>query len=162
MGRHAADLPPEDIPKAIMWVWIARMSTIVSFCFCKLSIAWMLLRISSIKRKYRYILYSSMIVNVGVSIIWLIMTIKCVPAHANWLGEEPGDKCIPGHVTTNHAYFAGGEYLQSLPSFLTDVLTDMCIQRPIRPSIFCTPSSLSLLFGTSSSARAPASVSPAC
>jgi hypothetical protein len=123
MGRHAADLPPEDIPKAIMWVWIARMSTIVSFCFCKLSIAWMLLRISSIKRKYRYILYSSMVVNVCVSIIWLIMTIKCVPAHANWLGEEPGDKCIPGKVTTNHAYFAGGECLQFTP-VLDGSLTD--------------------------------------
>ena len=74
------------------------------------------MRIASIKRPYRYLLYGSMVVNVCVSIIWFIMTVKCVPASANWLGEQPGDTCIPGIVTVQHAYWAGGEF--SIPSSL--------------------------------------------
>jgi hypothetical protein len=110
MGRRSADLDPSNIPKALMWVWIARLSTIISFCFAKLSIACLLMRIASIKRKYRFVLYGSMVVNVCVSIVWFVMTVKCVPASANWLGEKEGDTCIPGVVTVNHAYFAGGEF----------------------------------------------------
>lgn len=108
MGQHIGTLSGDHITKALMWVWVARLSTIVSFCLVKLSIAALLLRIVTVTKRYRYILYASIIINVCVSIIWFIMTIKCIPANYNW-DTTVVAKCIPSHVTTNHAYFAGGK-----------------------------------------------------
>lgn len=108
MGRHIGTLDPPDITRAIMYVWYARLSTIVAFCFVKLAIATLLLRVMTVTKKSRYILLGSVAVNVSVSIVWFIMTIKCIPASNNW-NRDLGGKCIPNHVTTNHAYFAGGK-----------------------------------------------------
>jgi hypothetical protein len=116
MGQHIGTLSGDHVTKALMWVWVARLSTIVSFCFVKLSIATLLLRIVTVTKKYRYILYGSIVINVCVSIIWFIMTIKCIPANYNW-DTTVVAKCIPSHVTTNHAYFAGGKTKKNFLSF---------------------------------------------
>jgi hypothetical protein len=108
MGRHIGTISDGDLTKAIMWVWYARLSAILSFCFVKMAIAALLLRIFTITRRYRFIIYSSIIVNICVSIVWLIMTIRCIPARANWDGDVEA-RCIPTLVTVNHAYFAGGK-----------------------------------------------------
>ena len=108
MGRHIGTVRSEDLVKAIMWVWYARISIIIAFCLVKFAIAVLLLRIITITRRYRFIIYGSTIVNICVSIIWLIMTIQCIPARANW-DKDVTAKCIPTLVTVNYAYFAGGK-----------------------------------------------------
>lgn len=108
MGRHIGTISGGDLTKAIMWVWYARLSAIISFCFVKMAIAALLLRIFTITRRYRFIIYISIIVNICVSIVWLIMTIRCIPARGNWDSDAEA-MCIPTLITVNHAYFAGGE-----------------------------------------------------
>jgi len=112
MGRHIGTISPEDLTKAIMWVWYARLSAIISFCLVKLAIAALLLRIITITKKFRLIIYGSIIVNICVSIVWFIMTIACIPARANWDSNVAHAKCIPTKITVNHAYFAGGKLLR--------------------------------------------------
>ena len=69
MGRHIGTVSSEDLVKAIMWVWYARISIIIAFCLVKFAIAVLLLRIITITRRYRFIIYGSTIVNICVSII---------------------------------------------------------------------------------------------
>jgi hypothetical protein len=110
MGRHIVSLEPSQIMNGIKLVWFARMFSQTAFGFVKLSIALLYLRIFSISKTFSNFLYGTIAFNFIVTTIWLVMTIKCLPASANWDSSQlPTAKCIQDHVTVEFAFFAGGQ-----------------------------------------------------
>lgn len=91
-------------------VWFARMGSQTAFGFVKLSIALLYLRIFSISRIFTNFLYATIGFNFVVTVIWLVMTIQCIPVSANWDRSEIATaKCIKYSVTVDYAFFAGGQ-----------------------------------------------------
>ncbi|KAH8599669.1 hypothetical protein B0O99DRAFT_610635 [Bisporella sp. PMI_857] len=108
MGRHIVSLESWQITNGIKLVWFARMFSQTAFGFVKLSIALLYLRIFAISKTFSIFLYCTIAFNFIVTTIWLVMTIKCLPASANWNSSQlPTAKCIQDQVTIDYAFFAG-------------------------------------------------------
>ncbi|PVH67739.1 hypothetical protein DL98DRAFT_637722 [Cadophora sp. DSE1049] len=103
MGRHIVSLEPWQIMKGLKFVWFARIFTQSSFGFVKLAIALLYLRVFSVSRSYVLFIYGTIAFNFIVTTIWGVMTIKCIPASANWdTSRLPTAKCINNPDSVSH------------------------------------------------------------
>ncbi|KAF4446994.1 hypothetical protein F53441_9420 [Fusarium austroafricanum] len=96
-GRHRDDLDPEDYKQARQWWWWCYLWYCLTMIASKISIGYLLLRITT--RKWdRWILYGVMAITVCTGVVFFFVTIfQCSPISYFWNTDQPG-KCVPPEV----------------------------------------------------------------
>ncbi|KAI9159102.1 hypothetical protein HJFPF1_07110 [Paramyrothecium foliicola] len=93
-GRHHADLDGEHIKKALMCWWFCYLTYSIAMVASKMSIGWLLLRITTDKL-LKWIIYVAMVAT-GLSggVFFLVTMFQCSPIPYFWDKYLPGGKCV--------------------------------------------------------------------
>ncbi|KAI1655603.1 hypothetical protein F4813DRAFT_366631 [Daldinia decipiens] len=108
LGRHNASLDQHHEIEALKYQALATATYVLNMWLIKLSIGIFLLRLASQKR-YRYILYASIIIFSIWSIVLFFWNIfQCNPVAAQWdytiLQNDPNSRCVSADEIVNAAY----------------------------------------------------------
>lgn len=102
-GRHHRDLATESIEKARHCWWFCYIFYSWAMIFCKLSIGYLLLRIS-IKRVHTWILYLAMLTSVVAGGAFFFVTVfQCWPVHRFWKDHNLS-VCVSNNLIVGLAY----------------------------------------------------------
>jgi hypothetical protein len=102
-GRHHEDLSAEQVEKARHCWWFCYIFYSWSMIFAKLSIGFLLLRIS-IKRIHTWILYAAMLTSVVAGGAFFFVTVfQCWPVYRFW-HEHTLDACVSNGLIVGLAY----------------------------------------------------------
>jgi hypothetical protein len=102
-GRHHRDLTEKQIEIAKHCWWFCYLFYSISMICCKLSIGFLLLRIS-IKRIHTWILYLAMLTSiVAGSAFFFIIVFQCSPVDYFYKKDQPGS-CISNDVIVALGY----------------------------------------------------------
>ncbi|KAE8393892.1 hypothetical protein BDV23DRAFT_29279 [Aspergillus alliaceus] len=113
-GRKFKDFDrPQDIQTALLWWWLGQSAYIWVVTIARLSIAMLLLRITS-RRRDSIVTYVVMALTVAVGVpFWFVLMLQCHPVQEFW--QRTGD----GHCI-NTTYIIDVTYLYSATACLCD------------------------------------------
>ncbi|KAL6712378.1 hypothetical protein ACN47E_000255 [Coniothyrium glycines] len=113
-GHHHRDLPIENIEKAKHCWWFCYLFYAVSMICSKLSIGYLLLRIS-IRKLHTYIIYCAMLISVVAGgTFFFVCIFQCYPVSYMWQRRLQNGKCIDTNV------ISGLSYTYSVCSIISD------------------------------------------
>lgn len=124
-GRHVANIPSADTPKALYYWWLCELFYATTTVFIRLSIAVFLLRIA-IKPLHRGIIYGTLGGVIAFSLFYFFLVVfQCSPVSFFW-GQFEGEKgsCISAAVVPDASIahsavsFTADWILGLLPIFL--------------------------------------------
>ncbi|KFA69955.1 hypothetical protein S40285_03889 [Stachybotrys chlorohalonatus IBT 40285] len=103
-GRHHADLEPDQIRKALMCWWFCYLTYSIAMVASKMSIGWLLLRITTDKL-LKWIIYIAMVAT-GLSglVFFLVTMFQCSPIPFFWDKQLSGGSCVNIEVVIALAY----------------------------------------------------------
>ena len=114
LGRHEyyLSLTPElllQLVQVIKWQFLTEILTAFSLLITRLSVCFLLLRIFSTIKQWKWIIYivTGFITITNLSSLSIILA-ECRPVSKNWNPLIPG-KCVSPAVITFEAYYNGGE-----------------------------------------------------
>jgi hypothetical protein len=103
-GRHHRDLDIEEVENARHCWWFCYLFYTWSMIFSKLSIGWLLLRIS-IRRIHSWIIYAAMFTSVVAGITFFFVIIfQCNPVSFFWQRRTQSGTCIPNIAIVGLGY----------------------------------------------------------
>ncbi|KAF2818768.1 hypothetical protein CC86DRAFT_388689 [Ophiobolus disseminans] len=102
-GRHHHDLSTENVARARHCWWFCYIFYSWAMIFAKLSIGFLLLRIS-IKRVHTWILYAAMLLSVVAGgTFFFVIVFQCQPVYYFWDKSNKGT-CVPNDLIVGLAY----------------------------------------------------------
>ena len=121
IGRHLADIPPEDIPQSMMFWWLFQIFFITSSALLRCSIAVFILRIGQ-KRSYKFIAYGMMGAVTVFAIFYLCLLIfQCRPVSLFWNQHAvTRSSANSGGVCLDIRILQSASYAQCVTSALAD------------------------------------------
>ncbi|KAK1995614.1 hypothetical protein LX36DRAFT_581988 [Colletotrichum falcatum] len=102
-GRHHADIPHDDIPKALERWWWCYLFYCLSMVVSKMSIAYFLMRITT-QKVHKWVVYIAMLFTVVSGIIFFFVTLfQCQPVSFFWNKDQAGS-CVNPDIVIGLAY----------------------------------------------------------
>ncbi|KAF5539229.1 integral membrane protein PTH11 [Fusarium phyllophilum] len=102
-GRHRDDLDPHDFQQAMKWWWWCYLWYCLTMISSKISIGYLLLRITTRKLDV-WILYGVMAITVCTGVVFFFVTLfQCSPISYFWNQDQPG-KCVKPEVIMVFTY----------------------------------------------------------
>ncbi|KAH7020746.1 uncharacterized protein B0I36DRAFT_387602 [Microdochium trichocladiopsis] len=103
-GMHTAEVPPERIENALMWLYACYPSIAVTLATSKLSVGCYLLRITN-KRVHRWIIFLALGATIVASSIFFFVTVlQCRPISFAWEKISETGTCIDIDTIINIMY----------------------------------------------------------
>ena len=112
-GKHLADIPPQDLPKAGKMNLIATALVIMDIVIPKLSIAILLVRLLSPKRAITATMITLALIGIALGISLVAITfLQCSPVAGQWNPEKYHPKCWDPKVIIDYSFAGGGKRVQ--------------------------------------------------
>ncbi|KAF5872339.1 putative integral membrane family protein [Botrytis fragariae] len=109
IGVHAAQLTYDQLINAAKYQVIVELGYILCTAIIKTSVGLLLLRITSVKTFYKYLIWISLaIVWIWTIVTFAISCVQCRPLKASWDPLTPG-VCLEPRVIANFAYAISAE-----------------------------------------------------
>ncbi|TGO15002.1 hypothetical protein BTUL_0045g00120 [Botrytis tulipae] len=109
IGVHSAHLTYDQLINAAKYQVIVELGYILCTAIIKTSVGLLLLRITSVKTFYKYVIWISLaIVWIWTIITFLVSCVQCRPLKATWDPLTPG-VCIEPRILENFAYAISAE-----------------------------------------------------
>ena len=98
LGQHAITLRPTEKSQALKWLFAADIVRVTSYYFLKLSIAGLLLRLTT-KRGYLCMIYGiTMLLTIAQVFDYIFIFAKCAPVALQWNSDLNGECWNEGSV----------------------------------------------------------------
>ncbi|CAN8103136.1 unnamed protein product [Discula destructiva] len=147
VGRHAAYIQAPELVKAIQWIWLSAPFSTMSACFGKISIALLILRMTTHNRPYTIFLWTLIVLLFAVNLLLTIITFaQCTPA--SWLWDqfnaaavENKGTCWDPKIQKDYGYFQGAFSTFSdfvLALFPILIIKDLKIDLKMKIALCCT------------------------
>ncbi|KAF7904813.1 hypothetical protein BELL_0743g00050 [Botrytis elliptica] len=109
IGVHAAQLTYDQLINAAKYQVLVEIGYILCTAIIKTSVGLLLLRITSVKTFYKYVIWISLaIIWIWTIVTFVISCVQCRPLKASWDPLTPG-VCLEPRIITNFAYAISAE-----------------------------------------------------
>jgi hypothetical protein len=107
LGRHLVYLSESELNMTLYWSTILQPMGVYSYCFPKLAVVLLLVKLMMPSKGVRYALYGLMVVLYICSFLAvLFLWVRCTPRDHFWHPLEPAD-CMPASVLNGLTALAG-------------------------------------------------------
>ena len=127
-GRHAYYLILPQVENVVRAVFIDELLVLCMICFAKLSIALFLLRIGGLRRWLRYMVITTMFLQVTSSCAFFIVScLECRPLAGIWNPEVRATAtCLPAEGWLDSLYASNGKMSTILMTSCADASPQRC------------------------------------
>jgi hypothetical protein len=108
MGKHLADIPPNDLVQALKLLYIADFFAILACVWSKTSFAVTLLRVMQKPWQKRFLWFLIITMNIAMVLTGILNFAQCSPVSHLWDFSIPA-KCWDPNVQDNLALFSCGK-----------------------------------------------------
>ncbi|TGO44985.1 hypothetical protein BCON_0436g00010 [Botryotinia convoluta] len=109
VGVHATQLTYDQLINAAKYQVLVELGYILCTAIIKTSVGFLLLRITSVKTFYKYLIWISLVIIwIWTIVIFVIGCVQCRPLRASWDPLTPG-VCFEPRVIANFAYAISAE-----------------------------------------------------
>jgi archaellum biogenesis protein FlaJ (TadC family) len=114
LGRHLVYLSEHELNMTLYWSTILQPMGVYSYCFPKLAVVLLLVKLMVPTKRVSYALYGLMAVLFVCSFLAvLFLFVRCTPRDHFWHPLEPAT-CMPASVLNGLTALAGCKYLDTV------------------------------------------------
>lgn len=111
LGRHIYYLKETEIPVIFKWLWAAEPTNLFAVYLVRVSIALFLLRLVPPKKKYTWVIWSTItLLTISDIYVFFVFFLQCRPIRKVWNFTAPGT-CVSEHILASAIWLYQGEIL---------------------------------------------------